>query len=677
MNSFFRELKRRKVYLPKKSSRNRAGIYLGVLLVLTRGIANGHQERPAIMPDGTGHVPTYRTTGPTLLVCKTDAADFDARIASFDPALKAENQALFGQCQLEGYRDLQAAVNAVRTPGVTIKVLPGLYQELPSLPDPFGDCASLRADRARLGYQILSWEQQNQCPNNQNLVAIFSKTDLQIEGTGATPTDVMFDAQFKRLNALRADRSNGIYIKNIAAERTTFNAFYIMETDGFVLDTCLGRWNDEYGFLTFADDHGLYTNCEAYGNGDSGIYPGAAHNINVDEGFTPSRYAIEVANCYSHHNALGYSGTAGDSVWAHDNVFTHNTTGVATDSLFPGHPGLPQNHAKFEHNVIADNNSDYYGYVRDGTCYRSSIARGYESGVVCPSVGVPTGTGVITAGGDWDIWVNNWVYGNHYAGFILTWAPGFVRGATTWAEQFDTSHHNRYLGNSMGKPQHGTQSPNGIDFWWDGQGTDNCWQSSRPSGTEPFAVPTCGSGWSIVGPGTARYVSEPMKLITLLNCARYSLANHTVPSDCQWFGARFFSRLEVQISAGEGLLTLLLIALLLWRPLFPPSALSVVGANLGVAGAAIGVVGAIYEATPWCGIGFALLGGWWLATGIDLRARGRFLILGVVTIVLAAFAFLCAIDRTLWILPWIPFSPSYLRLLLEFVWIPWVIIICL
>jgi hypothetical protein len=23
-----------------------------------------------------------------------------------------------------------------------------------------------------------------------------------------------------------------------------------------------GRWNDEYGFLTFADDHGLYTDCD-------------------------------------------------------------------------------------------------------------------------------------------------------------------------------------------------------------------------------------------------------------------------------------------------------------------------------------------------------------------------------------------------------------------------------
>src|SRR5206468_4188480 len=339
---------------------------------------------------------------------------------------------------------------------------------------------------------------------------------LQIEGTGAKPTNVIFDAQFQRLNALRADRSNGIYIKNFAAERTTFNAFYMMETDGFILDSCLGRWNDEYGFLTFADDHGLYKNCEACGNGDSGIYPGAAHNINANEKFTVSRYAIEIENCYSHDNALGYSGTAGDSVWAHDNVFMRNATGVSTDSLFPEHPGLPQNHAKFERNVIADNNADYYAYVRDGTCNKPQIDRGYENGVVCPCVGIPTGTGVINAGGDWNIWQHNWVYGNHYAGFILTWAPGLVRNAKTWA-------------------------------------------------------------------------------------ARYDLVSQTVPCNCQWFGAKGFGRLDVQISTGEGVLTVLLVAVLLWRCLSPPSSLSVVGALVGVAGAVVGVIGAIYEATPWCG----------------------------------------------------------------------------
>ncbi len=80
---------------------------------------------------------------------------------------------------------------------------------------------------------------------------------------------------------------------------------YIMESDGFVIDRMVGRWNDEYGFLTFADDHGLYTDCEAYGNGDSGVYPGAASNINADRGHDVDRYAVEIRRCYSHHNLLG------------------------------------------------------------------------------------------------------------------------------------------------------------------------------------------------------------------------------------------------------------------------------------------------------------------------------------------------------------------------------------
>jgi len=41
-------------HLPKKSPRNRAGIYLGVLLVVMGGMANAHEERPPIEPDGTG-----------------------------------------------------------------------------------------------------------------------------------------------------------------------------------------------------------------------------------------------------------------------------------------------------------------------------------------------------------------------------------------------------------------------------------------------------------------------------------------------------------------------------------------------------------------------------------------------------------------------------------------------
>jgi hypothetical protein len=649
-----------------------AGALAALGIALAAGPAYAHDERPVAPVSGNGHVPVYRTTGPERLVCKTDRAAFEATIAAYPPALKATNEDLWTRCQATGYRDLQTAVDSVTSAGVDIKVLPGLYQELPSFAEPTAACAHLDAPFSRMGYQILSWEQQQACPHNQNMVAILNKHDLQIEGTGAAPADVMFDGRYLILNGLRADNSDGVYFRNMAAERTQFNAFYIMQTDGFMLDSVMGRWNDEYAFLTFDDDHGVYQNCEAYGNGDSGIYPGAAHNINDDEGHEPPRYAIEVRDCYSHDNTLGYSGTAGDSVWAHDNMFTHNETGVSTDSAFPNHPGMPQNHALFEHNVIADNDRDYNGFVRDGTCALDREKRGYEQGVVCPSVGVPTGAGIINPGGNWNVWRDNWIYGNSYAGILTSWVPGFIRNANTWAEQFDTSHHNRYTGNVMGRRQDGSAAPNGMDFWWDGQGTDNCWQSARPAGTEPLALPACGSGWSVSGPGTMRYVAEPMKIITLYDCATYDLIQQNVPSGCSWFGARGLSRLDVQVSAGEAVLIAIMVLLMLARPL-RRSRLGLLAGALGLAGAVVGVIGQAYEATPISGIGFALLGAAWLGFGVALR-RGGWPKLGVFTMVLGVVGLVNAVDRALWMLPYVPVPPSMIRVLLMLVWVPWVVV---
>ncbi|HEX6872710.1 MAG TPA: right-handed parallel beta-helix repeat-containing protein [Micromonosporaceae bacterium] len=638
------------------------------LLATSSAPASAHDERESVAPDGTGSVPTYRTGGPTVLVCKTDKADFEQRLAGFPAELRASNLALWDQCQKDGYRHLQEAVDHAQ-PGTNIKMLPGVYQEEPSLAEPSGQCASLSARRASLGYQVLSWEQQVACPHNQNLVAILNKRDLQIEGTGAKPEDVIVDAQFQRLNAIRADRASGIYLRNFTAQRSTFNAVYIMESDGFVIDRLIGRWNDEYGFLTFADDHGLYTDCEAYGNGDSGVYPGAASNINGSRGHDVDRYAIEIRRCNSHHNLLGYSGTAGDSVWAHDNSFTQNTVGVATDSAFPDHPGLPQNHAKFERNIIADNNVDYYGYVRDGTCKKPFPQRGYEQGVVCPAVGVPVGTGVINPGGNYNVWRDNWVYNNSYAGFVTSWVPGFVRNDTRLAAQFDTSHHNRYFGNHMGVRPDGTRAANGMDFWWDGQGVGSCWQRPSADGAEPIELPACGAADMPAGLGTARYVAEPGKIFKLYVCANYSQSQQRIPSDCDWFGARGLDRIEVKAALVEALL-LGLVLLFLWWRLLRGSGLAVIGVVGSLAGLVVGVFGTLRETTPLTPIGLALLGLGWLCCGLVLRQRGR-TGLAVVTLLLAVFALLGAVDRGLVMLPWIPVPPSLVRILLEFVWVPW------
>ena len=645
-----------------------AVIVSAVVLVALPGTAVAHDERDAVAPNHGGRVPQYRTSGPSLLVCKSDRAAFDARIAAFPAELRATNVELWTRCQTEGYRDLQAAVDAVTGPGAIIKVLPGVYLEEPSLAEPSGQCANLPARRADLGYQVLSWEQQVACPHNQNLVAVLGKSNLQIEGTGVKPDDVVFDAQFRRLNAIRADRADGIYLRNFTTQRTTFNGVYIMESDGFAIDRLTSRWNDEYGFLTFADDHGLYADCETYGNGDSGVYPGAAANLNARRGHVVDRYAIEVRGCRSHHNLLGYSGTAGDSVWAHDNTFTDNTVGVATDSAFPHHPGLPQNHALFERNVIADNNMDYYGFVRDGTCAKPYAERGYERGVVCPSVGVPAGTGVINPGGNYNIWRGNWIYNNRYAGFVTSWVPGFVRADNTFSHQFDTSHHNRYYDNRMGVRPDGSAAPNGMDVWWDGQGVGSCWQAPAKR-AEPMVLPQCGADHLPAGLGTARYVAEPGKVLKLYVCANYDQRTRNIPTDCDWFGARGLQRIEVKYALGEAVLLGVVLLALWWRVL-GRSRLAGIGLVAALAGLTVGVFGTAYEATPLTPIGLALVGLGWLGVGIALPRRR----LAVVTIAVAMFALMGGIDRGLVMLPWIPVPPSVPRILLELVWVPWAIV---
>ncbi|WP_214326821.1 right-handed parallel beta-helix repeat-containing protein [Nonomuraea sediminis] len=630
------------------------GLALGLLLPATAALA--HDERPVTLPDGSGSVPVYRTAEPDLLVCKTDKADFDRRIATFPDDLRRRNADLFAKCRRDGFRNLQEAVDRVDRPGMTIAMLPGLYQEEPSQAPPTGDCAHLPARWSSWGYQILSFEQQSRCPHNQNLVAILGKKDLQIEGTGAGPLDVVVDAQYRKLNAIRSDRSDGVYFRNLTAQRTTFNSLYVLETDGFVIDRVLTRWNDEYGFLTFASDHGLYTDCEAYGNGDGGLYPGSASNINNGRGHDVPRYAIEIRRCKSHDNALGYSGTAGDSMWVHDNEFYDNMVGATTDSLWPSHPGLPQNHAKFENNYIHDNNRDYYGYIRKGICNKPPAERGYEKGVVCSQVGVPPGTGILVAGGNYDIFRNNRVTGHNRAGFQLFGVPAFIRGETSLAKQADTSNYNRYEGNLF--------RGNGVNVWWDGQGTGNCWQADAGSST-PAVLPVCEARAPALSGGSNRWVAEPVKLVKLYLCADFSSRDAKLPAGCDWFGATGLAKVETQLALA-GSLVLALIGALLWRRRRSSDSAWVlaVATVMGFAGLALDVVAAAFDSTMGASLALVGMGSWWL--GVGLARRGKF---GWFSVILGLLAFADAFDRSVHLIPLIPVGPGWIRGLLAGVWV--------
>jgi Right handed beta helix region len=650
--------------LSNRGPRLLLGLVAAATVALLPAAGYAHDERPTTAPDGTGSVPVYRTSGPHLVVCKNDDADFANRIAGFPSDLRATNLQLYAECLATGYRDLQAAVDHVTGPGMTIYVLPGLYQEEPSLAPESDACNHLQARRALAGYQILSYEQQKACPHQQNLVGIFGIKDLQIEGTGAAPSDVVFDAQFQKLNVIRGDRSNGLYLRNFTAERSTFNAVYVLEVDGFVIDKLVGRWNTEYGFLSFAADHGLFTRCEAYGNGDSGVYPGGTSDINATRGFDVPRYAIEVTGCHSHDNLLGYSGTGGDSVWVHDNEFDHNTGGASMDSLFPNHPGLPQNHALFEHNLIHSNNSDYYNYVRDGTCARPYLLQGIEKGVVCPAVQVPVGTGVLVIGGNYNLFRDNWVYENWKIGIVQTWAPGVARGDTRLPAQEETSHYNRYLANHMSVDAAGNRLPNGIDFFWDGEGAGNCWQTEKSDTVEPITIPSCPGDYQ------RRFISDPNKLFLFGDCSTYSLATRTLPAGCDWFatpprpGVLTPTFTTQSVFPALQLIAVLFLFAALLRRRGRAGPLALLAAAAAAVGAALLLVASAEQLNHYAPPAIALLGIGWLGAVRLAPTRG----LALLTVLLGIAAMLEAVDSGIVMLP-SPIGPVWVRVVLEIAWV--------
>ena len=161
---------------------------------------------------------------------------------------------------------MNAASNNTR-----ILVMPGVYL---GDAEPWSGAGRVRGRlRAhRSGQFALSYEEHRQCPNAQNLIAVLgdtngdrlcdAKCNIQIEGTGPSRTDALLSGDRSKLNILRADRADGIYIKNLMFQFSDFNNIYVLETNGFRIDNVLSRWSREYGILSFTSDHGIYENCE-------------------------------------------------------------------------------------------------------------------------------------------------------------------------------------------------------------------------------------------------------------------------------------------------------------------------------------------------------------------------------------------------------------------------------
>jgi len=511
--------------------------------------------------------------------------------------LRKLNVRLLRRCR---FGSIQDAVTASHN-NDRVEIMPGLYTEPKSRARPTHDpaCKDLVETNDHGTTGALSYRYQATCPNDQNLIAVIGRAvtntpapqppsldrhgipdagacircNLEMQGTGVGPDDVVIDGGDPSLGdsgapganppdyakdvGIRVDRADGFVLDNLKVRHVNEHGIYAIETDGFNLNRFRTAYAKEYGVLTFVADHSIIHNCDAWGSGDAGLYPGAAADTWDAVPASERRRSNIIADCDAHHNAAGYSGTDANAVWVHHNNFYDNTLGFTTDVFTaPGHPGFPQDSDLIENNNFYSNNFNLYlppcGPGQKPGPY------GPEQGCsdVVPTVPEPVGTGLWIAGGNHNILRNNHFWDNWRRGTMLFAVPDqFVCGPAgvdpTLLAGCDpskvppsTSYNNEFYGNVMGQAPDGTKARNGTDFWWDSyaSNTGNCWHDNTGingdraslTATPPLA-PAAGQsppGFLPEDCGTSMGTGGPAQESELLNC----LGDITFDtSTCPWF----------------------------------------------------------------------------------------------------------------------------------------------
>ena len=482
--------------------------------------------------------------------------------------LKRQNRAFARRCR---FKSIQSAIKRSGNNDRVI-VMPGKYVEPGSRAKPTNDpkCAQYK-ETSDDGAGAATFRYQVKCPNDQNLIYLQGRAltdrpvpnppledrhglpdegkcircNLQIDGTGAKPEDVVIDlakdtkAKLKAASdplkevGIRVDRADGFVIRNVTAAHAAEHGIYIHETDGYLMQRVKFFYNKEYGGLMFTSDHGLTTDCEGVGHGDSAIYPGAAAETG-EQTKEPSRRANQtITRCDIHHNTLGYSGTMGNGTRVVGNHFYDNGTAITTDSFYAGgHPGYPQDGATFEKNQIYSNNFNSYAAGSD----------------VEPRVPVPVGVGIFIAGGNGNEIRGNRIYDNWRRGTMLINVPDALSDEKRTTVN-SVSHRNRYHDNVMGVAPDGSKMPNGVDFWWDEAPNqeDNCWFDNGDASTDPPGPLTPSNCEN-----TSAGVTYSGKLSgELLPCAGAIAGGGYDANTCPWF--RTPERPSSEGSSGMGL----------------------------------------------------------------------------------------------------------------------------
>ncbi len=435
--------------------------------------------------------------------------------------LRQANRRFAEECAFDS---VQKAVDASGN-NDRIVVMPGRYTEPKSRRAPVEDpkCNPSMLQEDQSGALTPSYEYQTKCPNDQNLIYVQGRAlkgdplaqpdpdrhgipqqelgkcircNLQIEGSGARPEDVILDAGrgygkpnrpgarpggatpaeeclsapdgrdnpcFAKHVVMRGDRTDGFVGRNFTLRGAREHGIYTEEADGVLLDRVKFFWNADYGHLSYTTDHNVVKNCDGFGSGDAVVYPGAAPQTGEfrKNGVYPNeRFNTVIKRCDLHGSSMGYSGSMGNSVRVTRNRFYGNANGLTSDTISaPGHPGFPADGQKVDHNWFYSNNLDVY---RDDNPF-------------APLVPQAVGTGIMWPGMNDGSFTRNRVFDNWRHGTLLVAIPDAVAGDADGNvdkqhhcldlppdQEISTSCGNQYTNNNMGNVPAGFKRHPGL-----------------------------------------------------------------------------------------------------------------------------------------------------------------------------------------------------------------------
>jgi parallel beta-helix repeat protein len=258
---------------------------------------------------------------------------------------------------------------------------------------------------------------------------------------------------------------HGVVIRDVTVRGFEENGVLLVGVDGFTLSGITATDNGDYGLFPVFSSHGTIRNCRASGHRDTGIYIGQSRDVTLSGNVTFGNVnGIEV------ENASDIRVTANET---YDNV-----AGILV-VLLPGLDAKTAADIVVAGNRVHDNNHVNFGTPGELESF------------------VPPGSGILVVGADRVTVQANAVGGNHFVGIGV--GSSLLLGALAglppeaFADIEPDPDGARVLGNHASGNGGASPIPGlpAVDLFWDGSGTDNCWQGNTAASSYPSPLPAC------------------------------------------------------------------------------------------------------------------------------------------------------------------------------------------